>query len=58
MYMLYITHKTLYYFYLLAWNQVNTRQRSESSDGSDCSEPSSKSNLTIVYVRYIYNIFI
>ncbi|XP_061933241.1 mapk-regulated corepressor-interacting protein 1 isoform X3 [Apis cerana] len=40
-------HEELIKFVYESWNQVNTRQRSESSDGSDCSEPSSPN--TIVY---------
>ncbi|XP_076170006.1 MAPK regulated corepressor interacting protein 2 isoform X2 [Ptiloglossa arizonensis] len=33
-------HEELIKFVYESWNQVNTRQRSESSDGSDCSENS------------------
>ncbi|XP_043261466.1 MAPK regulated corepressor interacting protein 2-like [Colletes gigas] len=38
-------HEELIKFVYESWNQVNTRQRSESSDGSDCSEPSSPNSI-------------
>ncbi|XP_012238283.1 MAPK regulated corepressor interacting protein 2 [Bombus impatiens] len=38
-------HEELIKFVYESWNQVNTRQRTESSDGSDCSEPSSPSSI-------------
>lgn len=38
-------HEELIKFVYESWNQVNTRQRSESLDGSDCSEPSSPSSI-------------
>lgn len=38
-------HEELIKFVYESWNQVNTRQRSESSDGSEFSEPSSPTSI-------------
>lgn len=38
-------HEELIKFVYESWNQVNIRQNSESSDGSECSEPSSSTSI-------------
>ncbi|XP_012283935.1 mapk-regulated corepressor-interacting protein 1 isoform X2 [Orussus abietinus] len=38
-------HEELIKFVYESWSQISARQRSESSDGSECSEPSSPNSI-------------